>query len=271
MKEFLKITSPQNDAFKHAVKLRERKYREREKLTLLEGYRELTRGAECGMSIKECFFTPEFFLGENEYPLLESLAANGVRVVQLPPHLLEKITYRERPEGLIAISGMRKHLLSDFPVRENGLYLVAESVEKPGNLGSMLRSADASGVTGVIVCDKCTDLYNPNVIRSSTGALFSLPIAECSSMEAIEFLDRHGIMTLAATPHTDFNYTDVDLTRPVAIAVGREQCGLSDLWMKQASLQVKIPMLGYIDSLNVATAATILLYEAARQRKWRKS
>ena len=266
--EFLKISSFQNPSVKHAVKLRERRDREKEQLTLLEGYRELTRGQEYGMKIVECFFSPEQFLGENEYPLLESLAQNGVKVMQVTPQILTKLAYRDRPEGLIAIAKMKRHTLEDMPIVKNGLYLVAEAIEKPGNLGSMLRSADAAGVDGLIICDKCTDIYNPNVIRASTGALFSVPLAEAASEEAMAWLRKNNIKTLAATPHTDKKYTDVDLTQAVAIVVGREQTGLTDFWMNDSDLKVVIPMLGKIDSLNVATATTILLYEAARQRNF---
>ncbi len=269
MPEFLKITSAQNDRVKHAIRLRERRDREKEQLTLLEGYRELTRGREYGMEIVECFYSPSHFLGANEMPLLLSLAEAGVPVVELAPHLLEKITYRDRPEGLIAIAKMKRHTLDSIPVYPDGLYLVAEAIEKPGNLGSILRSADAAGVDGLIVCDKCTDIYNPNVIRASTGALFSVPLAEATSEETFGWLRRNNIRILAATPHTDQIHTGADMTGPVAIAVGREQCGLSDLWMRNSDLPVKIPMLGKIDSLNVATATTILLYEAARQRNWK--
>ena len=268
--EFLKITSFQNNSVKHAVKLRERRDREKEQLTLLEGYRELTRAREYGMEIVECFFAPEQFLGENEYPLMESFAANGIKVMQVTPQILTKLAYRDRPEGLIATAKMKRHTLADMPVVPNGLYLVAEAIEKPGNLGSMLRSADAAGIDGLIICDKCTDIYNPNVIRASTGALFSVPLAEATSAEAMAWLRKHNIKTLAATPHTDKKYTDVDLTQAVAIVVGREQTGLTDFWMNDSDLKVVIPMLGKIDSLNVASAATILLYEAARQRGFKK-
>ena len=266
--EFLKITSTQNPAIKHAVRLRNRRDREKEQLTILEGYRELTRGREYGMKLKEVFFAPEFFLGENEYPFLEMLASEGVKVSEVASHLLLKMTYRERPEGLIAIAEMRRHTLDNIPLHPDGFYLVAEAVEKPGNLGSILRSADAAGVDGLIICNKCTDIYNPNVIRASTGALFAVPLAEATSQEAFDWLRKNKIRMLAATPHTDTVYTDVDMTGPVAIVVGTEQYGLSDLWMQHADLPVVIPMLGKIDSLNVATATTILLYEAARQRKW---
>ncbi len=273
--EYTVITSAHNDAVKHLVKLRDRRTREKEQLTLLEGYRELTRAWEYGMEITEVFFSPSHFLGENEYPLLEKMSASGILVRQLAPQLLEKVTYRDRPEGLLAVAKMKKHLLSDLPVDPNGLYLVAETVEKPGNLGSMLRSADAVGVAGFILCEKGTDIYNPNVIRASTGAIFSVPLAECSNAEAMKFLRDNNIRVLAATPHTDKRYTDVDLTGGVAVVVGSEQNGLSDFWLDEADLPVVIPMLGKIDSLNVSTATTVLLYEAARQRdfpqaKWAK-
>ena len=264
------ITSAANPAIKHVVKLRDRRDREREQLTVLEGYRELTRGREYGLKITEVFFSPELFLGENEMPLLATFAAEGARVVQVAPHLLEKMAYRERPEGLIAIAQMRRHTLADIPLFPDGFYLVAEAVEKPGNLGSMLRSADAAGVDGMIICNKSTDIYNPNVIRASTGALFSVPLAEATSQEAFDWLKANKIPMLAATPHAEGLYTDVDMTGPVAIVVGTEQYGLTDLWMNHADLPVRIPMLGKIDSLNVATATTILLYEAARQRQWRQ-
>ena len=209
------------------------------------------------------------FLGENEYDLLQKLEDRGARLYQVPPFLLEKMAYRDRPEGLIAIAKMRRHTLADLPVRENGLYLVAEAVEKPGNLGSILRSADAAGVDGLIICNKCTDIYNPNVIRASTGALFAVPLSEADGEEALDWLRQHKIKTLATTPHTDTIYTDIDMKQAIAIVVGTEQVGLTDLWLKGADINVRIPMLGQIDSLNVATATTILLYEAARQRNWK--
>ena len=263
------ISSTRNDVFKAAMKLRERRDREKRQLTVLEGYRELTRALEYGMTLEECFFCPALFLGENETALLRRLAASGVKLYQVPDFMLVKMAYRERPEGLIATARMLRHQLADLPVVENGLYLVAEGVEKPGNLGSMLRSADAAGVDGMILCDKTTDIYNPNVIRASTGALFAVPLAEATTDEAFQWLREHRIRILAATPHTDNIYTEADLTRSVAIAVGTEQYGLTERWMTECDLPVVIPMMGSIDSLNVATATTILLYEAARQRRWR--
>ncbi len=268
--EKLQITSMQNPSVKMVCKLRDRGSRDQYNLTVLEGYRELLRALDYGMRMEDCFFSPELFLGSNEFALLERLAASGVRVIEVTPQILQKMAYRERPEGLIATARMKKHRLEDMPVVKNGFYLVAEAIEKPGNLGSMLRSADAAGVDGLILCDKGTDIYNPNVIRASTGALFCVPLAETDSESARQWLRDNNIKILAATPHTDYNYTDVDMTTGIAVVVGREQTGLTDFWMNQADLQVKIPMLGKIDSLNVTAAATILLYEAARQRNWQK-
>ena len=264
--EYITITSAQNAALKHLVKLRDRRTRDKENLTILEGYRELTRSLEYGMELVECYFSPEHFLGSNEFPLLEEIAAAGIRVTRLAPHLLEKVTYRDRPEGLLAVAKMRSHELEKLPEFSCPLYLVAETIEKPGNLGSMLRSADAAGADALLVCEKKTDLYNPNVIRASTGAIFSVAVGVSDNAGTMAYLRKRGVKILAATPHTDFKYTDVDLTQPVAIVVGAEQTGLTDFWMDQADLKVNIPMLGKIDSLNVASAATILLYEAARQR-----
>ena len=267
--DVIPITSTQNPTVKAAVKLRDKRARDRSGLTLLEGYRELSRAHEYGMTLTEVFFCPEQFLGVNEYSLLETLAASGCRMYRVPDFILTKMAYRERPEGLIAAARVRQHPLSALPLRENPLFLVAEAVEKPGNLGSMLRSADAAGADGFILCDPDTDIYNPNVIRASTGAVFSVPLAVCTSAEAIAFLRAHGIAIYSSTPHTDTLHSSVDMTAGTALVVGTEQVGLTDTWLEAADVKIRIPMLGKIDSLNVATAATLLLYEAARQRNWR--
>lgn len=265
------ITSAKNPKVKHAYALRERRERDREGVTILEGYRELSRALALDIRIRECFCCPELYLGENENKLIADIEHSGAEIYETTKEILIKLAYRDRPEGLIAIAEMKKKGLESMPVRKDGLYLVAETIEKPGNLGSILRSADAVGATGVIICNRQTDIFNPNVIRASTGAIFSVPLVETSSGEALEWLRRHGIRTLAATPHTDRVYTENDMTCGTAIVVGAEQYGLSDYWMNSADVQVVIPMLGKMDSLNVATAATLLLYEAARQRKWKPS
>lgn len=263
------LTSLKNPKVKNAFALRDRKERDKQGVTLLEGYRELSRALAVSVPIHETFYCPDLFLGQNEPELLRQLAAAGSEMYECSKEVLCKLAYRDRPEGLIAIATMKRKTLADIPAKSTGLYLVAETIEKPGNLGSILRSADAVGATAVIVCDKRTDLFNPNVIRASTGAIFSVPLAEATSEEALTWLRNLGIRTLAATPHTDLYHTDVDMKNGIAIVVGAEQYGLTPYWMDSADCKVLIPMLGRMDSLNVATAATILLYEAARQRDWK--
>jgi len=260
------ITSLQNPGIKFAKSLRMRNKREKNALTLLEGYRALSRGFECGIKIKTCYFAPSLFLGENELPLLDKIGKSGAEIIEVTEQVLKKIAYRDRPEGLIAVAETRRHTLGSIPVKENGLYIIAESIEKPGNLGSILRSADAAGVDGLIIADKCTDIYNPNVITASTGALFSVNLAEASNDEILEWLRANSISTLAATPEAHDIYYQTDLTGRIAVIVGTEQYGLTDFWKKYSDINVRIPMQGFIDSLNVATAATVILFEAARQR-----
>jgi len=260
------ITSLQNPGVKLARSLRKRKVRDESGLSLIEGYRAVSRGLECGLSFKVCYYAPELFLGKNEPDLLNKLSASGADVLETTADVLAKIAYRDRPEGILALAYTIKHEFKDMPVNPQGLYLVAESIEKPGNLGSILRSADAVGADGVIVCQKRTDIYNPNVITASTGALFSMNLAECTEQEALEWIRSNSLKILAATPEAETLYTDVDMTQGVVVIVGAEQYGLSEFWKQHADITVRIPMLGYIDSLNVATAATVILYDAVRQR-----
>ena len=234
---------------------------------IIEGYRPLLRAVENGYPVQEVFFCEELFQGGNEPALLERLAETGAELVPVSGTVLTKMAYRDRPEGLVAVAPQRRRHIAELDLPENPFLLVAEAIEKPGNLGTMLRSADAAGVDALILCDRCTDLFNPNVVRASIGTLFTVPVAEGTSEEVLKWLKDKGIATLAATPHTDAVYTDVDLTGPIAITVGTEQYGLSDRWMAQADLKVKIPMFGQADSLNVATATTLFLFEAVRQRR----
>lgn len=258
------ITSLQNPKVKQVVRLRERRQREKSDLFLIEGYRELLRAVDVGRAIETLFICPELFLGSNERLLIER---SGAQVFVCPTHVFQKISYRDRPDGLLAIA-LQSHLTLDSLVipETPPLYLIAEAIEKPGNLGTILRSSDATGVDALVVCDRCTDIHNPNVVRASVGTLFTVPVIEAEGEATLRWLKENGVSILAATPQATQNYTEVDMTKPLAIAVGTEQLGLSDLWMEQADLQVSIPMLGTADSLNVATATTLLLYEAIRQR-----
>ena len=261
------LTSPQNPRVKDVVKLRQRSHRDEAGLMIVEGYREILRALDNGHPPSQLFICPALYLGENEPALIARCAAAGAEVIECAAPVFEKIAYRDRPEGLLALAPQLKCTLADLKLPDRPLLLVAESIEKPGNLGTMLRSADAAGAHAVIVADPRTDIHNPNVVRASTGMLFAVPLAVADTADIIAWLRGRKIRILAATPHTDRDYTDVDMTQGVAIVVGTEQVGLSDVWMKAADMQVRIPMLGKADSLNVAQAATLLLYEAVRQRR----
>lgn len=262
------ISSLQNPKIKAALALMDRRDRDREKLFLIEGFRELSRAKQGNVGILQVFFCKELFLGDNEPALLASLASKGAKLYSCSEKVLRKISYRDRPDGLIAIARQMDTNLDHFPLKETPPFLlVAEGIEKPGNLGTILRSCDAVGVDGVILCDRCTDLFNPNVVRASVGTLFTQPVVEAEGQQLLAWLRRKGIQIVAATPHATEEFTDVDLTGPIAILVGTEQLGLSSLWMESADIAVKIPMRGQADSLNVATATTLLLYEVLRQRK----
>jgi TrmH family RNA methyltransferase len=267
---FSEITSLQNPRIKNVVRLRDRPARDEQGKMIIEGYRGLDAALKNGYTADEFYFCEELFLGENEPALIAGFQAQGAEVFKCTRAVFEKIAYRERPEGILAVAPQRRRGLADMPAPAAGqvpLYLIAEAIEKPGNLGTMLRTADGTGVTAIILCDKGTDIFNPNVVRASIGTLFTVPIIECSGDEAIAWCRQHQVKILAATPHTETVYTDVDMTRPVAVVVGTEKWGLSDQWMTQADLKVVIPMLGQADSLNVATATSLLLYEAVRQRR----
>lgn len=261
-----RITSLQNPRVKGAVKLRERREREKTQTFLIEGYRELLRAFEGKAKLQTLFYSPEHFLGTNENQLIEQLQSLHVEVFEVSKEVFQKMSYRDRPDGLLAISRQMHLLLSDIKLNANPFFLVAEAIEKPGNLGSILRSADAAGVDALLLCDRSTDIYNPNVVRASVGTLFSVPVVETSTDAAIEWLLSHKISIVASTPDAEQLFTNENLKDPLALAVGTEQLGLSKTWLEAADRLVKIPMLGHADSLNVAAATTLLLYEVVRQR-----
>jgi len=265
----LKITSSQNPQIKAAVKLQNRRERDATGLFLIEGYRELTRAVKGGVAIEKLFYCPGHFLGENEPTLIDEITSFGGETIETSKAVFEKLSYRDRPDGLVAIAVQMDSSLGSFGAQlgDNPLIVVAEGIEKPGNLGSILRSADGVGADGVIVCDRCTDIFNPNVVRASVGTLFTQPVIEAEGGALFSWLQEHKIQILATSPTAIIEYTEADMRRPTAIVVGTEQLGLSELWLKASDTQVSIPMRGVADSLNVATATTLLLYEALRQRK----
>ncbi len=265
------LTSLQNPTVKQLVNLRDRRARDTTGQFLIEGYREILRAEGSGHPIEKLFICEELFLGSNEHPLIERIRKKGASIQPCSVNVFHKISYRDRPDGLLALAPQQRLHLSDLEknLRPNAppFLVVAEAIEKPGNLGTILRSSDAVGVDGLIVCDQCTDIYNPNVVRASVGTLFTVPVIAASGKETIAWLKSKGIAIVAATPSAEKEFTDIDLTRAVAIAVGTEQLGLSKDWMQEADIQVRIPMNGVADSLNVAMATTLLLYEVLRQRK----
>jgi RNA methyltransferase, TrmH family len=270
MSEEMMITSMQNTRIKEVIKLRKRRERDEKKLFLIEGYRELLRATEVKKEMETLYYCPELFLGENEAELITAIQDLGACVIRCAKHVFEKISYRDRPDGLLAIAPHLTYSLEDVSQaiagRKDPFIIVAEAIEKPGNLGTILRSADAAGADALIICDRCTDIHNPNVVKASVGTLFTRPVVEVSSEEAIAWLKDNDIVAMASTPSAEKEYTDFDMTKGIAIVLGTEQYGLSAKWLEQADALLRIPMKGTADSLNVAMASTILLFEVVRQR-----
>ena len=262
------ITSVTNPRVKRLVRLRDRRDRDDEGVFIVEGYRARRRMLDHGVAPVELYVSPEWFQGENEASLIVDARVLGSSVCELGREAFAKGAYRDRPDGLLAVVRQWHRSLawlrSQLPA--DPLVLVVEAIEKPGNLGTILRSADAAGVHAVILCDPVTDVFNPNVVRSSTGVLFAVPVVVASSSEVIGFLRVAGIRSVATTPAASQIYTNADLGGALAIIMGSEMHGLSDEWLTAANETVVIPMAGQADSLNVASAALITLFEAVRQR-----
>lgn len=263
------ITSVQNERVKRIAKLqRKASARRTEGLTVIEGAREVSRAIENGWQPAELWLFP--MVGKSNCVAAHNFSKHWKKepgIFQCPEAVFQKITYRENPDGVLAVGPLVGKTLADLKLPDNPLILVAEGLEKPGNLGAMLRTVDGAGADAVMICDPATDLNNPNVIRASIGTLFYLPVAEATSEETIAFLKKKRIKILSAVPDAEAVYTDVNLKEPVAIVVGAEDKGLSNVWKDSSDLNVKIPMLGKNDSLNVSVSAAILLYEAVRQRR----
>ena len=264
-----KITSLQNPRVKQLVKLRDRRPRDEAGVFLVEGYREIRRALEKGVALRELYTAPDWFLGANEPALIAQAEAAGAAVFELSREAFAKVAYRERPDGLLAVAPQWHRTLDDLATGPEPFLLVVEAIEKPGNLGTILRSADAAGCDAVIVCDPVTDIFNPNVVRASTGVLFSVPLVVATGEAVLAWLRARGVRTVATTPAAETVYSDADLRGPLAVIMGSEQYGLSEFWLRQADLPVRIPMAGQADSLNVAMATIVTLFEAVRQRRAR--
>jgi TrmH family RNA methyltransferase len=255
------ITSLQNPRVKHIVRLRdEKRQRRAEGLMLVEGYDEIRLALSAGHKPQTILSAPELLS-----PRIDIAETDAERITVSRP-VFAKMSYRENPDGWLAVFPIPQQTLDDLMPSESPLVIVAESIEKPGNLGAILRTADAAHVDALLVCDPRVELWNPNVVRASRGAVFSVPVVECDNGAALEWLKGRGIHILAATPAAEGVYSEMDLRQPVAIAVGTEDKGLSEFWMANADVRVRIPMRGRVNSLNVSVSTALIVYEAVRQR-----
>lgn len=261
------LTSPRNPRVREVVRLRERRHRDRLRRFVVEGWRELRRAADGGLSVRALFHCPDLPAG-GDADLIDRFAAAGATCESTSRAVFERMSYRRTPDGLLAVADTPSLALDDRQRAGGGdLWLVAAAIGVPGNLGAMLRSADAAGATGVLVADPAIDVFNPNVVRASVGAVFCVPVAVADGDAARAWLAARNIRVVVADPAADTLYTDADLADQVAIVVGSENAGVDAAWRRAASQTVRLPMAGRVDSLNAAAAATVLLFEAQRQRE----
>lgn len=259
-----KIISLQNPKIKNIAKLGKAKERRSQNLFVLEGARELSLALSAEYTMDSVFVCPELF-SKSDYPDVLDTIDNHIQYgVSL--QVFEKIAYREGSDGIIALVKPRSHQLSDLILKENPFIIILEAVEKPGNLGAILRTADAAQADAVIVCDPLTDIYNPNAIRSSVGCVFTVPIAVCTSHEALDWLKKNNIQSFAAELEASDWHHEADYTLASAIVMGTEADGLTPFWLSNADHRIKIPMRGKIDSLNVSVSTAVITFEAMRQR-----
>jgi RNA methyltransferase, TrmH family len=260
------ITSPTNPRVKELVRLRDRRAREAAGVAVVEGAREVVRALAAGWAVRlvatcEALASPE---ARAALPTLEGL---GAERLALSRAAFEKVSLRQHPDGVLALIEPPPRTLEGLPWRREGLYLVADGLEKPGNLGALLRSADAAAVDAVFVTGAGTDLLNPQVIRSSMGSVFARPVLAVDADDLRAALRRQGVRVVTTSPQGDVDLWDADLRGTLAIVLGTEHAGLADGWLGAADARVRVPMAGLADSLNVATTGALLLFEALRQRR----
>ncbi len=270
----LVITSATNQRVKQLVALRSRAERDETGLFAAEGHRAVDRLLTAGRSIETLYIQPDA-LDSETVALVARVRATGTEVVALSSAAMAKVSYRDRPEGILAVAPQWHDDLGSVII-SSGLVVIAEGVEKPGNLGAVLRTADATGCDAVVMCGEPeveqttrrdrVDRFNPNVIRAATAVVFSMPVVSASSDQVLAWVRRHKLQLLATTPDTDLLHWDADLRGPTAVLMGAEDVGLSEFWLRQADVSVRLPMAGRADSLNVGVATAVMLYEAVRQR-----
>jgi TrmH family RNA methyltransferase len=265
----LLITSPHNPHVKEAARLRDRRHREKQGRTLIDGVRELRRALRAGVRLVEVFLCDALCSGDDVRSLSAELAQSGCEILRVSEKVFLKLAFGQRAEGVVGVAETPRPTLSSLVLPENGLLAVLEGVEKPGNVGAVLRSADAAGVSAVVVADGRTDLYNPNAIRASLGTIFSMPLGEAAGSDVRAWLREQKCVIVAARVDGAVPYTAIDYRGPMAIVLGSEAAGLSPLWSSPDIQAVRLPMLGAADSLNVSITAAVLFYEALRQRSQR--
>ncbi len=264
----LHLTSTANPRVKEVLALRSRRARDVRGLTCLDGAEELRLALDAGVGVRTLFHCAELMGADpaGGLELVERVRASGAATFSVSRTAFERVAYREGPDGILALVPTPGVALDRLEVPAGALVLIAQAIEKPGNLGAMLRTADAAGVAAVIAADPVTDWGNPNVIRSSKGTVFSVPVASAGTAQTLAWLEARGLVLVATTPETRIRHSDADLTGGIAVAVGAEKWGLDERMLGSAGIRVRIPMAGRADSLNAATSAAIVLYEAVRQR-----
>lgn len=261
-----KITSTQNQLIKNLVKLREKRARQKSQTFLVEGAREISRALASGYELNDLFIYPDLVQNEDR-ELIQSIDGNKTRVYEINKECFGKIAIREERDGLMAVFQQKHFCLKDLKFKSAPLIVALEHLEKPGNLGAVLRSADGAGVDAIVLLENSVDLYNPNVIRSSLGAVFSVPVVVAKNEEFLEFTKQHKLATFTAALSDRSNYyTNFSFDQPVAFILGNEANGVTSFWFEQSDHLIKIPMMGIADSLNVSVAGSVLMYESLRQR-----
>lgn len=257
-----RITSTQNPKVKSLLALEKPRERRKQQLFIIEGKKEISMAIEAGYKIGNLFFCDELI----DVADIPAQLKDEKLLIPVSKEVFDKMAVREGTGGMIAVAEMRVHELNQIQLSKNPLILILEGVEKPGNLGAILRTADAAKVDAVIICDTQTDFYNPNVIRSSLGCVFTKQVAAATSEETIAWLRKNNIAIYCTYLQASQPYHTIDYQKPSAIVMGTEATGLTDVWVKQANANIIIPMLGKIDSMNVSTAAAVVVFEARRQR-----
>ena len=263
----MRITSTANPRIKAAARLRDRRGRADQGRIIIDGVREIGRALEAGVQVTELFYFSELCSDEAHQRLIEQAGQEGADLIEVTPPVMEKLAYGNRVEGVVAVATEPRRTLAELELPADALVAVVEGIEKPGNLGALVRTADAAGIAAVIAAGSVTDLYNPNAIRASLGAIFRLPVCAASVEQTLAWLREQQFRIIAARVDVGIDYSQADFRGPAAIVLGSEAAGLSAAWSGQKITAVSLPLLGCVDSLNVSATAAVLFYEALRQRR----